>query len=201
VLPAFSAVGVPLIVTKTEPPKPRIVEAEPAVQPYIRPASDNLIEPASIPPDIARVVDDPGTASIATAPVASGSIGSLLRALPGKRDDDNGIAPPPPPPPPPPPVTATPIRVGGNVQRANLIQQVTPKYPDLARRARVQGAVIMEATIDRDGSVADLRVISGNPLLNQAAIDAVKEWKYKPTILNGEPIEVITTITVTFTLQ
>ncbi len=201
VLPAFSAVGVPpLIVTKVEPPKVRIVETATAVQPHIQPASDEFIAPTSIPADIARVVDEPGTPVIGT-PGLSSSIGSLLHALSDKGDADNGIAPPPPPPPPPAPVSTGPIRVGGNVQRANLILQVTPKYPDLARRARVQGAVIMEATVDRDGNVADLRVISGNRLLDQAAIDAVKQWKYKPTILNGEPIEVITTITVIFTLQ
>jgi protein TonB len=99
------------------------------------------------------------------------------------------------------PSPSTPIRVGGNVQQANLTQQVMPKYPDLARRARVQGVVILEATIDKEGAVRELQIISGHPLLIGAALNAVKQWKYKPTILNGDPIEVITTVTVTFTLQ
>ncbi|HEY2384036.1 MAG TPA: energy transducer TonB [Terriglobia bacterium] len=94
-----------------------------------------------------------------------------------------------------------PVRKGGVIQAANLIQQIKPSYPLLARQARVQGVVVMEAEISKDGSVQSLRVISGHPLLNQAALDAVRQWKYRPTLLNGEPVEVLTTITVTFTLQ
>jgi protein TonB len=96
---------------------------------------------------------------------------------------------------------ATPLRRGGDVQAANLIHQVNPVYPTIARQTRVQGVVVMEAVISKDGSVDRLRVISGHPFLSQAAIDAVKQWKYRPTMLNGEPVDVITTITVTFTLQ
>jgi protein TonB len=78
---------------------------------------------------------------------------------------------------------------------------MNPVYPTIARQTRVQGVVVMEAVISKDGSVDRLRVISGHPFLSQAAIDAVKQWKYRPTMLNGEPVDVITTITVTFTLQ
>jgi periplasmic protein TonB len=74
-------------------------------------------------------------------------------------------------------------------------------YPQLARQARVQGVVVLEAVIAKDGSVQSLRVVTGHALLNQAAIDAVREWRYRPTMLNGEPVEVVTTITVTFTLR
>jgi protein TonB len=78
---------------------------------------------------------------------------------------------------------------------------VNPVYPPIARQTRTQGIVVLEALIDREGSIATLRVVSDHPLLNQAALDAVKQWKYRPTLLNGEPVEVITTVTVTFTLQ
>ena len=94
-----------------------------------------------------------------------------------------------------------PIRQHSSVQSANLIYQVKPAYPPIARQTRTQGVVVLEAVIDRDGSIQSLRVVSGHPLLTQAALDAVKQWKYRPTLLNGEPIEVITTVTVTFTLQ
>ena len=87
------------------------------------------------------------------------------------------------------------------MQAANLIHQVNPIYPPLARQARVQGVVVMEATISKDGSIESLRIIQGHPLLNQAALDAVQQWKYRPTMLNGDPVEVITTVTVTFRLQ
>jgi protein TonB len=71
-------------------------------------------------------------------------------------------------------------------------------YPPLAKQARIQGVVLLEAVISKDGAIDNLRVISGHPLLTQAAIDAVKQWRYKPTLLNGEPVEVVTTITVNF---
>ena len=75
-----------------------------------------------------------------------------------------------------------------------------PVYPALARQARIQGSVVLHAIIDKDGKVAQLEVISGHPLLVQSALDAVKQWRYKPTLLNGDPVEVDTTITVTFTM-
>ena len=93
------------------------------------------------------------------------------------------------------------VRVGGNVQASNLVSKVNPEYPELAKRARVQGGVQFEAVIGKDGSIQNLRLISGPPLLVQAAIQAVQQWKYKPTLLNGSAVEVITTIDVNFTLS
>jgi len=93
------------------------------------------------------------------------------------------------------------IRVGGNLQQTKLISQPRPVYPPLAKQARIQGAVVLEAVISKQGGVENLRVISGHPLLIQAALDAVKQWKYKPTLLNGEPVEVVTTVTVNFNLS
>lgn len=111
-------------------------------------------------------------------------------------------------PPPAPPKVEVPaqrqvqrIRVGGNVQKANLIHQPQPVYPDLARRVRIQGTVRMTAVISKEGAIEHLTVVSGHPLLAPAAIEAVRQWRYKPTLLNGEPVEVITQIDVNFTLQ
>ena len=93
------------------------------------------------------------------------------------------------------------IRVGGQVQAANLLRQTRPVYPPLAKAARVQGTVKFEATIGKDGTIQNLHLISGPPLLVQAAQQAVAQWQYKPTLLNGEPVEVLTTIDVNFTLS
>ena len=92
------------------------------------------------------------------------------------------------------------IRVGGRVQSANLIRRVRPDYPPLARQSRIQGTVVLEAIISKQGYVDNLRVIRGHPMLTEAAMNAVKQWYYKPTVLNGAPVEVITRVTVNFSL-
>lgn len=92
------------------------------------------------------------------------------------------------------------IRVGGNVQATNLIKKVVPMYPPLAKQARIQGMVRFTALIDNEGNIVSLQLVSGHPLLAEAAMEAVKQWQYKPTLLNGNPAEVITQIDVNFTL-
>ena len=86
------------------------------------------------------------------------------------------------------------------MQHANLVHQVKPTYPQLARTVRVQGTVILEAIIDREGRVENLKVLSGHPLLIPAAFEAVQQWRYRPTLLNGQPVEVLTQVTVNFSL-
>ena len=93
------------------------------------------------------------------------------------------------------------IRVGGNVQAANLIRKVQPVYPPLAKQARIQGTVRFTAIIGKDGTIQNLQLVSGHPLLVEAARQAVSQWHYKPTLLNGEPVEVVTQIDVNFTLS
>ena len=100
-----------------------------------------------------------------------------------------------------PAAKATPTRVGGDVQAAKLIHQVRPIYPPLAKQARIQGLVRLQAAIARDGSIQNLALTSGHPLLVPAALEAVKQWRYRPTTLNGETVEVLTVIDVNFTLQ
>jgi protein TonB len=115
--------------------------------------------------------------------------------------------PPPPPPPPPPGAAARPgwapgaIRVGGAVKPPTKMKHVSPAYPDIARSAGVQGVVILETIIGSDGKVADARVLRSIPLLDQAAIDAVMQWEFTPTLLNGQPTPIIMTVTVQFTLN
>jgi protein TonB len=100
------------------------------------------------------------------------------------------------------PKVATPqrVRVSQGVSQGLLVRKVNPTYPPLARQARISGTVVLRAVISKDGSIENLTLVSGHPMLAPAAIDAVKQWKYKPYLLNGEPVEVDTEVQVNFTL-
>jgi TonB family protein len=135
------------------------------------------------------------------------SVPESAEATQSQGDQQIAAPPQPPPPPPPPPATGgnstgqpTRIRIGGNVHPPKLLSAPPPVYPMLARQARIQGDVVLNAVITKDGNVTDLRVISGHPLLVQAAMDAVRKWKYQTTLLDGNPVEVEMTITVHFAL-
>ena len=197
-----------LVAPPPPPPPPRPPPpAVTVVQKVIKRVEDNTFRaPVEIPKEVKTIVDE--------GPPPDTNIGGVVGGVPGGMTGGQiggviggviGGAPspvaPPPPPPPPPPKPPQRVRVGGNVQAANLIRQIKPPYPPLARQARIQGQVVLEAIINKQGSVENLRVISGHPLLIQSALDAVKQWKYKPTLLNGEPVDVITTVTVNFNLS
>ena len=115
----------------------------------------------------------------------------------------NGNAAAPPPPPPSSPQTIPPgaTRVGGDVAQGNLINQVRPVYPEGARAARIQGVVLLQTAIDKTGQVVGLTVLSGHPFLVDAAVEAVYRWRYKPILLNEQPVDVVTTVTVNFMWQ
>ena len=98
------------------------------------------------------------------------------------------------------PKAPTNLNVSSGVMAGNLLTKTMPQYPAIARAARIQGVVVLQATISKSGSIENLRVIGGPPMLQQAAIDAVRSWRYKPYLLNGEPVEVETTINVVFNL-
>jgi len=119
--------------------------------------------------------------------VAGGVVAGIVGGLP--------TAPPPPPPPP------EPVRVGGNISPPTKIRDVPPVYPPVAQQARVQGVVILEAVIGPTGGVTDVKVLRSVPLLDEAAITAVRQWQYTPTLLNGVPVPVIMTVTVNFQLS
>jgi TonB family protein len=93
------------------------------------------------------------------------------------------------------------IAVGGKVQEANIVKKVDPVYPALAKATRIQGHVVLAIVIGKDGSVQEITLVTGHPLLAPAAIEAVKQWTYKPTLLNGQPVEVNTQVDISFTLQ
>jgi protein TonB len=125
--------------------------------------------------------------------VEGGVVGGVTSGIVGGLE----AAPPPPPPPPPP----APVRVGGNIKQPTKVKDVKPVYPAIAQSARVQGVVIIEATIGPNGAVQEAKVLRSIPLLDAAALDAVKQWQFTPTLLNGVPVPVIMTVTVNFTLQ
>jgi protein TonB len=166
-----------------------------------------LMAPKSIPKEVAQIREEElpppssgvgGVVGGVAGGVGGGSMGGVLGGIIGSVPTAA-----PPPPPPPKKVEAAPqrIRVGGNVQQAKLVRQPRPVYPPLAKQARIQGVVHLSAIIAKDGTIQKLEVISGHPLLVPAALEAVKQWVYQPTLLNGEPVEVITQIDVNFTLS
>jgi protein TonB len=160
--------------------------------------NNELIAPRKIPKKIAIIKESappPPTAGVVGGVGDGGGAGGVLGGVLG------GI-PSAAPPPPPPPKAAPPsiIHVGGQVQSANCLRCPPPQYPPLARQARIQGVVRLHAIIAKDGTIQDLQVISGHPMLVGAAMQAVRQWRYAPTLLNGTPVEVDTEITVNFTL-
>ena len=193
-----------LVAPPPPPPPPPPPAAAPKVVKVVPRQFDSgrLMAPKEIPDEIAMIEEEElpmagagvvgGIAGIGGSP--GGVIGGIIGSVPS-------AAPPPPPPvkkPKPKPVR---IRVGGSVQRARLLQQPKPAYPPLARQARIQGTVRFTAIIGKDGKIANLTLESGHPLLVPAATAAVQQWVYKPTLLNGEPVEVVTVIDVNFTLR
>lgn len=224
------AILIPLIYTDTlpkaqltgflvAPPPPPPPPPPPAAAPPVKIVkviprqfdAGRLMAPKAIPKDIAMIKEEelPPAMSGAVGVVGGvpggvpggapgGVIGGIIGAVPS-------AAPPPPPPPPvkkeEKPATPQRIRVGGNVQSAKLIRQPKPVYPPLAKQARIQGTVRFTAIIGKDGTIQNLQLISGHPLLVPSATEAVKQWVYQPTQLNGEAVEVVTQIDVNFTLS
>ena len=177
------------------PPAPtQIVKVKPQV--HLMDAG-KLVAPKVIPKEVKIIKEE------AEQPDAMGAIGGVPGGVPGGQMGGviggviGGVGGAPPPPKP----SQTRIRQGGAVTAASLINKVNPTYPPLARQTRISGTVRLHAIISKDGSVQQLEVLSGHPLLVQAALDAVRQWRYRPTLLNGEAVEVDTTIDVIFSLN
>ncbi len=168
-----------------EPPAPPIrrVERTPQVNPNAAPT----VAPSEIRPETGN--------ELAPFEDAAPRFDGVLEGI------TTGIAPEPPPPPPAPAPPPQPVRVGPGVRTPVKMRDAAPVYPAIAQAARVEGTVILEAVISVDGRVEKLRVLRSVALLDQAASDAVRQWEYSPTLLNGVPVPVIMTVTVTFTLK
>lgn len=147
-----------------------------------------------------RMVEGPAPGiSASGVPAGAGAATGPVPGLPF-----GSPAPPPPPPAPVPGGGVQPAklyRIGGDVLEARLVRKVVPEYPEIARRARVSGTVHLTGVIAKDGSVRSLEIRDGHPLLARAAVEAVRQWIYRPTLLNGEPVEVIAPIEVRFVLH
>ncbi len=192
-----------IMVAPPPPPPPPPPAAAPVITKIIREfEAGKLLAPKEIPKEIAMIKEEELPPPAAAAGVVGGVPGGVPGGTPG--GVIGGIISSTPlaaPPPPPRQEAPKRIRVGGQVQQAKLINQPKPIYPPLAKQARIQGTVRLEAVISKDGTIEQLRVVSGHPLLVQSALEAVRQWKYQPTYLNTEPVEVATTIDVNFTLS
>jgi len=168
------------------PPRRRTAPVEPA-----RPAATAAVPleaPDTITPETpsALPVDDLIGAVDGTA--------NLPESIAGEVTAPAALPPPPPPP-------AAPVRVGGSIAPPVKVRDARPGYPAVARAARVQGTVVIETTIDATGRVIDARVTRSIPLLDEAALEAVRQWEFTPTLLNGQPVAVVMTVTVRFQLE
>jgi protein TonB len=173
------------------PPPPAVAVATPRRSTEPTPArSIPTVAPMGITPEVEPPSYAPPGALDATSGLPPG--GDALGAL---------IERPAVVPPPPPPKQSGPVRVADLPVPPRKIVDARPVYPDIARQARREGTVVMEAVLDTAGRVTQLRVIQSVPLLDQAALDAVRQWRYTPTTLGGHPVSVLMTITVRFTLQ
>jgi protein TonB len=165
---------------------------------------NQFVAPTEIPKEIPPPSDEAPIVGVSNivGGIPGGIAGGVAGGVPG--GVVGGLlssAAPVAPPPPPKPVKRAPIRVGGNVQESRLIRRVDPPYPEIAKRARVAGKVVLVVTVDEEGNVTEVTVQSAHPMLKDAAVNAVKQWKYSPTLLNGEPVPVVATVTVIFNLK
>lgn len=175
-------------VTKIVKPVVRLIQQGRMMAPTVIPKKVEIIKEEELPPDVGNAGVVGGVPGGVPGGQAGGVLGGIIGGAPGSNM------------PPPPKEAPKRVRVGGNVQAAKMVRQVQPIYPQIAKTAHIQGTVVLHAVIAKDGTVQELQYVSGPPLLMRAAMDAVRQWRYQPTLLNGEPVEVETTISVIFTL-
>jgi periplasmic protein TonB len=177
------------------PPLRRSAPAKPQAVPLATASAAPVEAPAAIVPEpvIPSNFDGEGVEGGVEGGIPGGVLGGVLGGLLG--------APVEPPPPPPPVVTRqAPVRIGGQITAPALIHRVNPSYPEVAVRAKVTGMVILEATVGIDGHVEEVRVVRSIALLDNAAIEAVKQWRYSPLVLNGIPCPFILGVTLSFSV-
>ena len=176
----------PVVITELVPPTPPPAPSKQRDE--VKPRPDPNAFPTDIPDAIVPEKPLPDWQEPATPGIVDGLI---------TENNSRALVEPPAPPPAPP----EPVRVGGVIRNPTMTRKVDPVYPAIAQAARVQGIVIIEATIGADGQIVNARVLRSIPLLDQAALDAVRQWQYTPTLLNGVPVPVIMTVTVSFMLS
>ncbi len=186
------------------PPSPVVVRVAPTPKRFLT-AAGKLWAPSAIPEKVAMIKEEPlppevnpggGVPGGVPGGIPGGQQGGVLGGILSGLPQSNPAALPIPPRPAP----RAPVRVGGLVKPPRPLSTPQPIYPTLARQARIQGEVIIDAVIDASGNVVEMQVLSGPPLLVPAALEALARWKYEPTLLNGEPIAVRMHVTVSFRL-
>ncbi len=198
--------SIPLAGPVLTSPPPELPAHEQQVQssatPRLRGPSHLFLAPKTVPTTSAQQIMDTLDSPPPVVPITGSGLfsRSLFGETPIPRTEVAAA------PPEPKPVAAVKpdgprIAIGGNVLAAKLIKKVVPAYPALARQARISGTVHLEGIVSKDGTIRNLQVINGHPLLVPAAVDAVRQWVYRPTLLNGVPVEVIAPIDVVFTLN
>jgi periplasmic protein TonB len=184
------------------PPAPAAIKSQSPKRMFI--SEGKLLAPTYIPKQVAQIKEAP-----LESDAVAGVLGGVPGGIPGGQlggvvgDVIGGILSTGAKPIPPPmgKARATPLRVGGHVRQPRAIVRTQPAYPTLAREARIQGDVTIDAILDEEGNIVDMKVISGHPFLYQAALSALKKWKYEPTYLNDKPIAVEMIVTIRFQLQ
>jgi periplasmic protein TonB len=203
-LPLFYTEGLPrlamlapLLAPAPPPAAPPTPRPNSPATPQSNLMGDRLVSPAQIPPTVTMLTDaeppppmiDPSAAGVRDGTGDPNARGTVLNLVLGS---DLAL------PPPPPAVHHPPV---SRMMEGNLVYRVQPDYPPLARQVRVQGLVVLRAMISRQGTIEDLQVMSGHPMLVKAAVEAVRQWRYRPYELNGEPVEVETEVKVNFVLS
>ena len=187
------------------PPAPSAVVTRPASVHRVFEHAGRLIAPVAVPQNIANIKEAPfpeidmggGVPGGVPGGVAGGSMGGVIGGVIGGVATAASAAPIAPKALKP----RAPIRVGGNVRQPKPIVRVPPEYPPIARQVHMQGVVAIDAILDEQGNVVEMKVVSGPPLLYQAALNALAKWKYEPTYLNDQPVAVELIVTITFTLS
>lgn len=200
VIPLFATDVLPLVVQMSDPtwmpatPLPTVPPPRPATtrRPPPLPISDPSLPPAVVPTGIAQ---ESGIEREALPPVDSRFSQAVVDGI-----NAGSVQPLVEAPPPAPAAEAKPMRLSMLKQPVKVVD-VRPEYPDAAQRARIEGVVIIEAVIGAEGDVREARVLRSRPFLDEAALAAVRQWRYTPTMLNGVPVPVIITVTVTFSLR
>ena len=179
------------------PPPPPAVKATIRPKPVPKPLPS--LAPVEAPAEIAPRRSDIEAETEEGIPggVEGGVPGGILGGVVGGSVTQDVV----PPPPPPPPVARAPVRVGGAIMVPALVSRIAPVYPPLAVKARVQGVVVLEAVVDRNGRVESVTVLRSILLLDRAAIEAVRQWRYSPLLLNGQPERFVLAVTVNFSLK
>jgi len=182
------------LVAPPPPPPPPPPAAATPVHKVVEVNDQVLRQPTKIPQKVAIIKDEepaPANAGVmggVPGGVPGGSMGGVIGGIIGSARNNL------------PTVSVDRVRVSSGVASGNLINKVQPTYPPIARTNRIAGQVVLHALISKSGKIENLQVVSGHPMLTQSAIEAVRQWKYKPYLLNGEPVEVETTIQVNFNL-